>query len=99
MKNALKMELTVANSVLQKTLQILDESGMNYTVFKDIAGKGEKGSKSAENVLTVMTCTYIVSVSSPKKIEAFLESATNLLETFGGTYFLSEVTGWDRIAL
>lgn len=99
MKSALKMELTVAISVLQKTLERLDEAGMNYTVFKDIAGKGEKDSKSAENVLTVMTCTYIVSVFSPEKNEGFLESAADLLETYGFTYFLSEAASWNRISL
>jgi nitrogen regulatory protein PII len=48
MESAKRIELIVANVILEKVLFILDEVGVNYTVFKDISGKGNHGSKKGE---------------------------------------------------
>jgi hypothetical protein len=39
MLKAKKLDLIVANVVLEKTLEILDKLDANYTVFKDIMGR------------------------------------------------------------
>lgn len=99
MIKAFRVEIIVANVVLQKTLEIMDNIGLNYTVFKDIAGRGERGSKSAENVLTVLSCTYILSVCSQEKASRLTDSVSELLEIYGGTYFITETMAWEKTGL
>lgn len=99
MLKAKKLDLIVANVVLEKTLEILDKLDANYTVFKDIMGKGILGSKSAENVLTILSNTFIIVVSNEKKIQEIIETMEPILESFGGTYFLQDIEAWDKASL
>lgn len=90
MVSAKRLELIVANVALIKVLEILDEIQVNYTVFKDITGKGDLGSKSAENVLTILTNTYILTVCSEEKVKQILNKIDPYIETYGGTYFIQD---------
>lgn len=99
MKSAKKLELIVANVVLQKSLEILDNVEVNYTVFKDITGKGDRGAKSAENVLTILTNTYVLTVCSQEKVSKILKKIEPLLHTYGGTYFLQDAQVWDETSI
>lgn len=99
MLKAKKLDLIVANVVLEKTLEILDKLDANYTVFKDIMGKGVLGAKSAENVLTILSNTFIIVVSNEKKILEIIETMEPILEAFGGTYFLQDTKAWDKASL
>jgi|JI10StandDraft_1071094.scaffolds.fasta_scaffold664488_2 nitrogen regulatory protein PII len=99
MLKAKKLDLIVANVVLEKTLEILDKVDANYTVFKDIMGKGILGSKSAENVLTILSNTYIIVVSTEDKIKKITDIMEPILESFGGTYFIQDSQAWDKASL
>ncbi|NCN08573.1 MAG: hypothetical protein GW938_01890 [Leptospira sp.] len=57
------------------------------------------GAKSAENVLTILSNTFIIVVSNEKKILEIIETMEPILEAFGGTYFLQDTKAWDKASL
>jgi nitrogen regulatory protein PII len=83
----------VADSVeLGKLLERLDRSGVSsYTVIRNVAGKGIRGTVFDDSAVTMLDNTYIIAFCPPDQVTPVVEAIQPILNKFGGSCWISEV--------
>jgi nitrogen regulatory protein PII len=82
----------VADSVeLGKLLERLDRSGVSsYTVIRNVAGKGIRGTVFDDSAVTMLDNAYIIAFCPPDQVTPVVEAIQPILNKFGGSCWISE---------
>jgi nitrogen regulatory protein PII len=83
----------VADSVeLGKLLERLDRAGVSsYTVIRNVAGKGIRGTVFDDSAVTMLDNAYIIAFCPPDQVTPVVEAIQPILNKFGGSCWISEV--------
>lgn len=84
----------VADSVeLAKIIQGLEDGGVSsYTVIRNVASKGLRGNVFDDSAVTMLDNTFVIAFCAPENIKPVIERIRPVLNKFGGSCWISEVT-------
>lgn len=87
-----KIEIIANSFELGKILSSLDKSGVHgHAVIRNVAGTGlREGNEDLD--MTMLDNVYIIAFCMPDLLKPVIENITPLLNKFGGTCYISEVT-------
>lgn len=87
-----KIEIIANAFELGKLIDGLDKAGVRgYAVIRNVAGKGLQGTGDDLDV-TMLDNVYILAFCPPEQVKTVMEHIRPLLNKFGGTCYLSDVT-------
>lgn len=88
-----KIEIFSDSVELGKIISGLEKSGVSsYTVIRNVAGKGVRGGVFDDSAVTMLDNAYVMAFCSPDIVKAVVETVRPILNKFGGSCFVSDVT-------
>ncbi len=91
MHSAKRLEIVSDSVELAKILDALDQSGVSYTIIRNVAGKGIRGTVFDDSAVTMLDNTYVIAFCAPEKAEIAVEKIRPILNKFGGSCWISDV--------
>jgi nitrogen regulatory protein PII len=91
MKAMKRIEVVVGALELEALTDQLERAGADgYTVVRNVAGKGDRGLRSDDELSDVFRNAYIVIACSPERAAAIVEAIRPFLQRYGGMCLLSD---------
>jgi nitrogen regulatory protein PII len=86
-----RIEITIASVESKKICKILDTAGViDYTIFKNVAGRGVRGRIADDLELAHMEDDYITAICDDSQEEAAIAAIRPLLKRYGGMCTISD---------
>jgi len=86
-----RVEVVVGALELEALVQRLELVGVDaYTVVRNVAGKGERGIRSDDELSDVFRNVYVVIACAPDRASEIVETVRPFLRRYGGMCLLSD---------
>jgi nitrogen regulatory protein PII len=86
-----RIEITIASIESKKICKILDTAGViDYTIVKNVTGKGERGRISDDLELADMGDDYITAICDDAQEDTVIAAIRPLLKRYGGMCTISD---------
>lgn len=86
-----RIEVVVGALELDALVTRLEEVGVDaYTVVRNVAGKGERGLRSDDELSDVFRNVYLVIACAPERAGEIVEAVRPFLRRYGGMCLLSD---------
>lgn len=93
MKPVKRIEIVVGAPELDALTEGLERVGADaYTVMRNVAGKGDRGARSDDELSDVFRNVYIVIACAPERAAAVVEAVRPFLRRFGGMCLVSDAS-------
>lgn len=93
MKPVKRIEVVVGALELDGLVARLEDAGVDaYTVVRNVAGKGERGVRSDDELSDVFRNVYLVIACSPERAQEIVETIRPFLRRYGGMCLLSDAS-------
>lgn len=91
MQQIKKIEIVADLLELPKIIEKLDEVGItDYTIIKDVTGKGERGIRDGDELTDVFKNCYVLTACEPEQVDRVVETIRPLLKRYGGICLISD---------
>lgn len=88
-----RIEIVSDSVELAKIVEALKEAGASsYTIIHNVESKGIKGTVFDDSAVTMLDNAYVIAFCPPEKLKALAEAIRPILNKFGGSCWISEVT-------
>ena len=92
MRKMKKVEIIVEALEVDTIIQILESAETSgYTIVNDIAGKGGRGSRLADELTDVFKNKYIITICDEQIAKSVIEAVRPVLKKSGGVCLISDV--------
>jgi nitrogen regulatory protein PII len=97
MKPCKRLEIVIEEHMSRRLAEMLDDLGVpGYTVIDQASGRGERGSRHADDISGAMTnCVYLIACPDDAMAQRIVERIRPLLTRSGGICMMSEAM-WLR---
>jgi nitrogen regulatory protein PII len=86
-----KVEITIPAIELKKITKIIDRAGItDYTVIKNVTGKGERGNIVDDLEIADMGGDYILAICDESNLQELIDGVRPLLKKYGGMCIISD---------
>jgi nitrogen regulatory protein PII len=86
-----RIEIMSDSVELGKLIKVLEKTGVTkYTVIRNVAGKGGKGSTSSDLEMTMIENDYLIAFCLPERLDSVLDAVKPILNKFGGACYISD---------
>lgn len=86
-----RIEIISDSIELGKIVEGLKNAGVaNYTIIRNVAGKGIKGTTSSDLDMTMVENDYVLAICSPDQVKNVVENVRPILNRFGGVCLISD---------
>ena len=86
-----KIEIITDYAFLNRLLQLIDATGVSgYTILKDVAGKGLRGTKDGHGIAGGFKNCYIMACCDEKEARKVVEAVRPLISRYGGICIVSD---------
>jgi nitrogen regulatory protein PII len=86
-----RIEIMSDSVELGRLIKALEKSGVTkYTVIRNVAGKGGKGSTSSDLEMTMIENDYLIAFCLPERLELVIDAIKPVLNKFGGACYISD---------
>ena len=91
---AIKRIEIVSDSVeSHKLIKVLEDvSVLNYTVIRNVIGKGVKGTNSGDLDMSMLENDYVIAFFLADKTEDLIKKLKPITQKFGGVCYISDAT-------
>lgn len=77
-----------------KLIKVLESVGvLNYTVIRNVIGKGVRGTNSGDLDMSMLENDYVIAFFLADKTEKLVEKLKPITKKFGGVCYISDATG------
>jgi nitrogen regulatory protein PII len=86
-----RIEIVIPSIELKKVTKILDQAGViDYTILKDVVGRGERGKISDDMDIADMGDDYIAAICDDRQEDEVVAAIRPLLKRYGGMCTISD---------
>lgn len=86
-----KVEIILGAPELPRLQKLVDQLGLDYSVFHHVTGKGDRGVRGDDDLTGVFTNICLMVACPPEKLPALVETVRPLLKRTGGLCLVSDV--------
>lgn len=91
MKPVKRIEIIIDSLKTAEVLTLLEQNGVSgYTVIRDVAGLGERGARSGDELTGVFNNSYILTACLEELTPPIIEAIRPMLKRFGGVCLVSD---------
>jgi nitrogen regulatory protein PII len=77
-----------------KLIKVLERVGvLNYTVIRNVIGKGVRGTNSGDLDMSMLENDYVIAFFLADKTEKLVEELKPITQKFGGVCYISDAIG------
>ena len=91
MKPVKKIEIVADSLGVPAIVRALESAGVSgYTIIRDVAGRGERGERSADELTGALTNSYVMTACDADAVERIVEAIRPILRRAGGVALVSD---------
>jgi nitrogen regulatory protein PII len=91
-----RVEIITDAREMREVCEVLAARGVSgWTIVRDVAGQGERGSRTGDDLTDVFSNSYLLTACAPERVEAIVESVRPILKRRGGVCLVSDAL-WVR---
>ena len=86
-----RIEIITDASEMREVRAVLDRLGVaGYSVIRDVAGRGERGEQSGDEISGVFTNSMLLTTCSSERLSSLVEAIRPILRRSGGVCLVSD---------